>query len=69
MFIVFLVGLTALITFQILAFWSASKMVFDPNYVYYRPQSSFATAMTALCAIEFIWGLCFLKEACKYGCI
>ena len=60
-FIVLLVGLTGLCTFQILSYWSASKMVFYPNSVYDRPQSTFATVMTTLCAIEFIWGLCFLK--------
>jgi hypothetical protein len=56
-----LVGLTALCTFQTLAYWSASSMVFYPDSVYYRPQSVFATVMTTFCVVEFLWGLCFLK--------
>ena len=65
-FILLLAGLTGLCIFQVLAYWSASKMVFYPTHVYYRPQSTFATIMTTLCVIEFIWGLCFLKETCKF---
>lgn len=60
-FVALLAGLIALCIFQVLGYWAGSNMVFYPNQVYYRPQSTFATVMTTLCAIEFIWGLCFLK--------
>lgn len=61
LFLVMLTGLIALCVFQILAYWSASEMTLASGSVYERPHSTFATIMTTLCAIEFLWGLCFLK--------
>lgn len=64
-FIVLLIGLTALCGFQELAFWSNTDMIFEPNSVYVRPEGGLAVFMTVLNVFEFIWGLSFLKEACK----
>jgi Plasma-membrane choline transporter len=64
-FVVLLLGLTALCGFQVLAYWSSSNMQLNPNSVYYRPNGGFAVFMTVLNIIEFIWGLSFLKEACN----
>lgn len=66
LFVILLLGLTALIGFQILAYWSHSELKFEPNSVYTYPVGRFAVFMTVLNFVEFIWGLSFLKEACKY---
>jgi hypothetical protein len=64
-FVVLLLGLTALCGFQVLAYWSSSDMQLNQSSVYYRPNGGFAVLMTVLNVIEFIWGLSFLKEACN----
>lgn len=64
LFIALLIGLIALCTFQVLAYWSSSNMVASSGSIYLRPEGSFSNWMTVLTAIEFFWGLCFLKEVC-----
>lgn len=61
-----LIGLAAVCGFQELAFWSSVDMKFEPKSVYVHPEGGFAVFMTVLNVIEFIWGLSFLKEACKH---
>lgn len=48
LFIFFLIGLTALIGFQTLAYWSHSELQFDSKSVYASPVNSFAIFMTVL---------------------
>jgi hypothetical protein len=61
LFVLLLIGLTALVGFQTLAYWSHSDLKFDPSSVYIYPASGFAIFMTVLNFIEFVWGLSFLK--------
>jgi hypothetical protein len=69
LFVLLLIGLTALVGFQTLAYWSNSDLEFEPNSVYTYPVGKFAVFMTVLNFVEFIWGLSFLKESCKYSLI
>ena len=64
-FLIFLIVLTALCGFQVLACWSKSDIIFEKDSTYYRLNGSFAIFMTILNIVEFMWGLCFLKEACN----
>ena len=48
LFIILLIGLTALIGFQTLAYWSHSELKFDPKSVYTSPVNGFAIFMTIL---------------------
>jgi hypothetical protein len=66
LFIGFLIGFIFLIILEFRAFWTGSSLYFD------REKSIFwefhATAPTILCVLlilQSIWGLSFLKEACK----
>lgn len=47
-FVLLLIGLTALIGFQTLAYWSHSDIKFEPNSVYTYPVGGFAIFMTVL---------------------
>jgi len=64
-FIALSIGLIALCWFQLLSYWSHSNLQFHQHDVYYQPEGIFANIMQVLDLIEFIWGLCFLKEACN----
>ena len=48
LFVILLLGLIALIGFQVLAYWSHSELKFDSKSVYTSPVNSFAVFMTVL---------------------
>lgn len=48
LFLVFTIGLVALITFQVLAFWSHGDIQFNKQYVYEYAGGTFATVMIVL---------------------
>jgi hypothetical protein len=53
--------LLVLVGFETLAAWSFSYFNFDPDYPFYRLSGFGSVFLQILIAIEFIWGLCFLK--------
>jgi hypothetical protein len=55
-----------LIAFQVLSAWSCAKLVFVENYPFYWVQGFGSSFLMFLISIEFIWGLSFIKESCKY---
>lgn len=55
-----------LIAFQVLSAWSCAKLVFSPDYPFYEVESFGSALLMFLIFVEFVWGLSFLKEACKY---
>lgn len=48
-----------------MAAWSFSNFVFQDNYPFYELKGFGSTVLHFLIFVEFIWGLCFLKEAGK----
>ena len=54
-----------LILFQILSAWSCAKLVFVSDYPFYQVQGFGSSFLMFLIFVEFIWGMSFLKEACK----
>ncbi len=46
-----------------LAAWSFSKFVFQDDYPFYDLKGFGSTLLHVLIFVEFVWGLCFLKEA------
>jgi hypothetical protein len=54
-----------LIAFEVLSAWSCAKLVFVPDYPFYTVESFGSTFLMFLIFVECIWGLSFLKEACK----
>lgn len=54
-----------LICFQILSAYSCAKLVFVGNYPFYQVQGFGSSFLMFLIFIEFLWGMSFLKEACK----
>jgi hypothetical protein len=65
-FFIFLVGFIAIMVWEFTGFWTAGHLRYDPaNQIYHELYGSFPTAMTFFMAIQTIWGLSFIKEACN----
>jgi hypothetical protein len=63
LFIGFLFILLVLVGFEVLAAWSFSTFVFQEDYPFYNLKGFGNHLLQFLIFIEFLWGLCFLKEA------
>jgi hypothetical protein len=64
LFLVLTFGLIVLIVWQYIAFGTAYPSTYNPNDLY--RQSSHCIPLQILNAIELIWGLQFLRDACNY---
>ena len=62
-FFVFLI----LTTFEMLSAWSAAGVYFNEDYPFYEVKGVGSNILMILIVFQFIWGMSFLKEACK-GC-
>lgn len=50
---------------ELRAFWSSGKLVFDMNNIYYEFTPKTTIIWTCVVAVQAIWGISFLKEACN----
>lgn len=66
-FIVLMTILLSLFLVQLLAIWSSANMVFEPRDIYIDPQGNHSVLWTVFNFIMLLWGLEFLKHACKNG--
>src|SRR5947208_7575921 len=65
LFLILMLGLIILFGFQLLAYWSNSKLNNYPNEIYDVPEGTFSYVTTIINFIELIWGFSFLKECCN----
>lgn len=68
-YIVMLVAFVAVILFEFAGFWTAGRTIFvEYEYVYYKLNGlTVSPLVTAVLAVQFVWGAGFLKESCiKY---
>jgi hypothetical protein len=65
LFLIFAAFLLALNTFELLSFWSIPTPQFDTNKAFYLIKGTGYIYMSVLVAIQFYWGLSFLKEFCN----
>jgi hypothetical protein len=57
LFMLLFFGVLSLFVFQLLAYWSASDLVFQPKDVYLSPPNNGAVLWAVLNFIQFVWGL------------
>lgn len=48
------------------AFWASGEASFNKENLYYEVSGTKVKVLSALLVIQLLWGLSFIKEACKY---
>lgn len=64
-FLGILVVFILMILFELERLWSSAPIYFDQNKVYHQFQHGSTTFWSFLVFVQAVWGLSFIKEACK----
>lgn len=67
LFILLLVGFIFLVIYEFRSFWAGGDLSFDAeSSIFWEFSSVGPIILSVFLAIQVVWGLSFLKEACKY---
>jgi hypothetical protein len=54
------------ILWELKSLWSSAPLIFSEEKVYYSFKSGSTTLATVVIFLQFLWGLSFIKESCKF---
>ena len=67
LFIVLLTGFIFLVIYEFRSYWAGGSLHFDADSsIFWEFNSAGPIVLTVFLAIQVVWGLSFLKEACKF---
>ena len=66
LFLICLIILVAMVSFEFVGFWSNGRKIFLPKeFIYMQTHGfQFSTGVAVLLVIQLIWGFSFIKESC-----
>ncbi len=66
-FFLFFLGFVGIMIWEFTGFWTSGNTEFNPHtQIYHELTGTFPAAMTFFMIVQAIWGLSFIKEACKF---